>query len=538
MTAGTLAAGTRLTPARAVNSLVLQQVRRGALIVAVVCGGMSAIVAIQYRSMFGDALDQTALRALTENPAIRILFGTPVALDDAGGFTVWRTGTPLLILAGAWVILAATRITRGEEDAGRWDLLLAGRLRIVDLTRRCLVVLIGAAVSIGVAVAVALLAVRTDRVGATIHAAGISAATITFATTALLAAQVVSRRSVATGLGLGALGLSQLLRMLSDGVPQMAWTAWVTPLGLVAKSAPYADNRVVPLVVLSTFPVALAGATLFAASRRDLGGGLVTASTRRRPRTAMLRSPGGFAVRRATGATVAWALALGVYFLIIGSMLASVLQFLEANHRFGELAAAAGFDLGSAEGFAAALFSLLAIPTGVYAATRLSTMVADERARRWTPLFAAPISRIRLGAVEVAVIGTAVVVLHVVAGLAMVAGAAMVGAPLSIGESLAGALNSVPVAWLAAGAAAFAVGWLPSAVTLVGVLPVVGGFLLVVMTNGSPSLKWLADLSPFTHLAAVPDSPPDWFVTVVFMFIALALTGVGGFGYQRRDLST
>ena len=49
------------------------------------------------------------------------------------------------------------------------------------------------------------------------------------------------------------------------------------------------------------------------------------------------------------------------------------------------MAAAAGFaGLDSANGFAAALFSLLAIPTGLYATTRLAAMVADEKARRWT----------------------------------------------------------------------------------------------------------------------------------------------------------
>ncbi len=54
---------------------------------------MSAIVAVQYRTTFQGSIDQSGLRALAENPAIRILFGPPVALDDAGGFTVWRTGT-------------------------------------------------------------------------------------------------------------------------------------------------------------------------------------------------------------------------------------------------------------------------------------------------------------------------------------------------------------------------------------------------------------------------------------------------------------
>ena len=139
-------------PGRAVGRLVLRQIRRGALIVAVVCGGMSAIVAVQYRSMFQGGLAASGLQALAENPAIRILFGTPVALDDVGGFTVWRTGLPVLVLASVWILLAATRITRGEEDAGRLDLLLAGRLHMVDVIARCLVAVAASTLVISTAV--------------------------------------------------------------------------------------------------------------------------------------------------------------------------------------------------------------------------------------------------------------------------------------------------------------------------------------------------------------------------------------------------
>ncbi|MEV0293522.1 hypothetical protein [Nocardia sp. NPDC050710] len=103
---------------------------------AVTAAGMSALVASQYQTTFADAIDTNAIRALAENPAIRVLFGTPRALDDPGGFTVWRTGTPVLVLSGVWALLAATRVTRGEEDAGRWDLLLGGAVRAVDLLVR------------------------------------------------------------------------------------------------------------------------------------------------------------------------------------------------------------------------------------------------------------------------------------------------------------------------------------------------------------------------------------------------------------------
>jgi ABC-2 type transport system permease protein len=524
---------------RAIVRLIVRQVRRGTLIVAAVSAGMSALVAVQYRTTFEGSLDQSGLQALVENPAIRILFGPPVALDDAGGFTVWRTGTPVLILASVWILLASTRITRGEEDAGRLDLLLAGRLRMVGVVLRSMAAIAGAALVISAAVGAGLIAAGTDATGALVYAAAVLGVTLTFAAGALLAAQIMPTRSAAVGVTVALLGMALLVRMLADGAPRLAWSAWTTPFGLTARAAPYADNRIGPLLVLAAFPIAFGLVTLITARRRDVGSGVIELATSRRPRTGLLRSLSGFAVRRAIRITVSWATGIAAYFLLVGALIASILEFFDTNRRFAELAAAAGFaGLDSADGFAAALFSLLVIPTGLYAATRLAALVTDEKARRWTPLFATDVSRIGLAGTEIAVTTAGMLLLHVIAGVAMWTGAAITGAPLSIDHALAGALNSAPVAWLAVGAAALAVGWLPSAVGAIGAVPVVGGFLLDVLTQDTNAPTWVVDLSPFVHLAAVPNAEPDWGTTAAFTAIGAGLIALGLLGYHRRDLIT
>jgi ABC-2 type transport system permease protein len=542
MTAATLpgspvAAVPHLAPGRAVSRLAVRQLRRGAVVVALICGVMSALFASQYQKI-RSLLDESGLRAMAGNPIERILLGPPAALDDPGGFTVWRTGTAVLVLASVWIMLATTRITRGEEDGGRWDLLLAGRLRTVDVVFRCLAALVGSATLIGVAVAAGLLAARTELAGAVIHAAGITCVALTFATTALLAAQIMPGRSGATGLTVAALGVGLTLRMIADGSHQLAWLAWATPFGLTARAAPYADNRIVPLIVLGAFPIVLAGAALFAARHRDLGDGIVAVPDSRPPRTRLLQSIGGFALRRTARTTLGWATGIAASFLLAGALLASVLEYFQTNPRIAELAAAAGMSgLGSVNVFAASLFSLLPVPTGLYAAMRLATMVADEKAGRWTLLFAQPISRVRLVSAEIAVTVGGVVALHCSAAAAIWSGAKITGAPLQIADSLAGALNSLPVALLAAGAAAVGVGWLPSAAGAMGALPIVGGFLVnaIMLTFKAPG--WVANLSPWAHLAAVPETPPNWAATTIFLFIGAILTALGVYGYVQRDLA-
>jgi ABC-2 type transport system permease protein len=543
MTAATLPgspvpAGPQLAPGRAVTRLAVRQLRLGAVAVALICGGISALAASQYKPI-GDLLDESGLRALAENPAIRILSGPPVAIDDPGGFTVWRTGPAVSVLASVWIILAATRITRGEEDGRRWDLLLAGRVRMADLVVRCLAALVGSAALIGVAVAAGLLAARTEPTGALIHAAGITCIALTFATTALLAAQIMPSRSGATGLTVAALGIGLLLRMTADGSHQLAWLAWATPFGLTARAAPYADNRILPLIMLGAFPIALAGASLWAARHRDLGDGIVAVRNSRSARTRLLRSIGGFALRRTGRITLGWATGVAAYFLLVGATLAWLLELFQTNPRFAELAAAAGLGGHNLENvLAAAVFSMLAVASGLYSAMRLAAMVADEKAGRWTLLFAQPTSRVRLMSTEIAATVGGVVALHCSAALAVWSGAKITGAPLQLSDSLAGALNSVPAALLAAGAAAVGVGWLPSAVFAIGALPVVSGFLVNVIVQTTKAPGWVVNLSPWAHLAAVPDTPPNWAATTIFLLIGATLAGLGVYGYVRRDLAT
>ncbi|GAB4102348.1 hypothetical protein GCM10028790_13660 [Micromonospora taraxaci] len=520
-----------------VTRLALRQVRRGALIIVALVAGMSAMVAATYASTVGDALDAAALAALAENPAIRTLFGQPVALDDAGGFTVWRTGTVLSVLVGTWGLLAATRVTRGEEDAGRWALVAAGRLPVTAIVARHVAVLTGAVLTAGVAAGAALLAVGTSPAGAVLHGVGLALVGVYFVAAGALMAQVFASRAAASGAATALLGAGLLLRMVGDGVDALGWLRWLSPFGLVALAQPYAANRVLPLVVLTAFAVTLLVVAVLAARPRDLGGGWLAASAGRRPRLGLLGSVSGFAARRLARPLAGWAAGVGAYYLLIGVLTVSMTEFLTENARFADLAAQAGFaGLGSVEGYVAAMVTLLAIPAGVFAAVRSAAFAADEAAGRLTLLHAQPLTRTRFLLAELVVTGSGTTALLVAAGLATWAGASTVDAPLGLLAALAGTLNVLPVALLSLGAATFAVGWLPRAAAIVGALPAAGGFLLQVVADSTGAPGWVGQLSPYAHLAPVPDAAPNWAASALMVIIAGALAALGLFGYQRRDL--
>lgn len=535
--AGVVAATPR-SARRALDGLAVRQVRRGAVVVLAVAAGMSALVAVQYRTTFAGALDGPALQALAANPAVRTLFGPPLALDDPGGFTVWRTGTPVAVLVGVWALLAATRITRGEEDTGRWDLLLSGRFAIAGVVGRHLGVLTVAVVAVGVAVTGAMLAAGTTATGAVLHGAGIALVGCCFAAAGALAAQVLPNRSSATGAAVAVLSATLLLRMLSDGPDALAWLRWATPFGVLGEVAPYAHDRPGPLLLLAAVAVALSGAAVAAAAHRDSGDGLLGRSRSRRPRTRLLGSVGAFAVRRSLRPLAGWTVGVAAYYLLVGALTVSITGFLTGNARFAELAADAGFGgLGSVTGFAAALFSLLAIPAGTYGAARIAATADDEASRHAVLLFGLAVSRARLACTDVAAAVAGALVLLAAAGVAMWAGARSVRAPLGLGDALAGAFNVAPVALLCVGAATLALGWAPRAVLAVGSLPAAGGFLLQVVAQSVDAPGWVAGLSPFAHLAAVPRTAPDPAGITGMCAVAVLLAALGVLGYTRRDLA-
>jgi ABC-2 type transport system permease protein len=89
---------------------------------------------------------------------------------------------------------------------------------------------------------------------------------------------------------------------------------------------------------------------------------------------------------------------------------------------------------------------------------------------------------------------------------------------------------------LCLGAAQVAIGWVPQAVLALGAVPAVGGFVLTVLVDTFGGPNWLAQLSPFAHLARVPATAPDWAGAAGMIGVSVLLAGLGIAGFARRDL--
>ncbi|GAB7045101.1 hypothetical protein [Catenuloplanes indicus] len=524
-------------PGAAITGLAARQIRRGGAIVLLLAAGMPALVTATYDGLTADPAAAAGLTRIAANPAIRTLFGTPIALDHAGGFTVWRIGTVLAVIVTVWAALTTTRVLRGEEDAGRWSLLLAGRSTPRAALLRHLAVIAVVPVAAGIAVTAALWTAGPDPAGAIVHGAGITAAGLFAIAVAALAAQVFPSRAPASGTTVAVLGAGLLLRMIGDGLAALGWLHWLSPFGLLALSSPYGRDDPLPLLLLTAATVGIAATALAAAGRRDIGGGLTAPAGGRAPRRWLLGGPVAFAVRRAIGPVLAWAAGIGAYFLLIGLTARSVTEFLTGNTVFADAAAQAGFaGMHTVEGFTASIFALLALPAGAFTAARMGAFAAAETGRHLTSLAAAPLTRTRLLTAETAAAAGGALILLTVAALATWAGVAVAGGGLTLPAALAGTVNTLPVVALSLGAAVLSAGAAPRVTVLAGTLPATGGFLLLILAEATGAPGWTRNLSPFAHLAPVPLTGPAWTATLTMTAIAAGLAIGGAVAYTRRDL--
>ena len=87
-----------------------------------------------------------AALATTSDAGLAILLGPVGDIETVGGYMVYKCFVFLTTIGAIWGLLAATKLLRGEEDAGRWQLVLSGGTRATRATAATLAGLAGAVV--------------------------------------------------------------------------------------------------------------------------------------------------------------------------------------------------------------------------------------------------------------------------------------------------------------------------------------------------------------------------------------------------------
>lgn len=490
----------------------------------------------------------TALQGAGSSPAVLVMRGVPVG-TDLGALVNFRNLASILVVVALMSTFAVVRHTRQNEETGRAELIGAGAVgRHAPLTAALVLVFL-ANVVFGAAMTGTILASGLTAEGALAFGAACTATGLAFAGIAGVAAQLFQGARAANGFAASTVGVFYLVRGIGDALGERSadnltvtpnWLSWLSPLGWGALVRPYGQERWWVLVLPLALCAVCVAVAFVLVDRRDLGAGLIPDRPGPAHASRGLRSPLGLAWRLNKGSTIGWVIGGAVFGLGIGSLGKTVKDALGTNAGVVEmmegLAGSGGPDL-VAIFFAAMMNTYGALAAG-FVIQALLRLRSEEVGGTAEAVLSTAVGRIRwVGShVACAVVGAAVMLVLAGAftGLADAASGGDVGVLTLAGAGLA----QLPAALVVAGVVVLAFGGLPRLAVGAawGMLVLSIAFGLFGDLFGLPQA--VRDLSPFTHVPAIPAVDPSATPLVALTAVAVALTAAGMALFRRRDLAT
>ena len=523
-----------LAGTRALTRFVL---RRDRVRIVVWIAAIVALVVMTVASVKGlyptDADLRNAASASEGNAAAIAFNGPAQALDTLGGQVAFQTGTFGLVVVALMSLLMVGRLTRGEEEVGRLELVRSLPVGPHAPTTSAMLTVAGMDVAVGALVAGSLVVQGLPTAGSLAFGLSFALVGFLFAGVALVVAQVSENTRVVYGTAGAVLGASFVLRAVGDiGDGTLSW---LSPIGWAQKARPYAGERWWPFLVIVVASVALVAAAAVLSRRRDVGAGLVAPRRGRAHATPGLASPWGLALRLQRGSVVGWS--AGVLFtgVAYGSIADSVDEFVKDNKALADIIAAQG--TGSlADSYLAMSFRVLALVGAGFAIQSAMRLRSEETSLHAESILATAVSRMRWAAGHLSVAFGGTLVVLAVAGLSVgVSDAAVTGDIGVVAKSLGAAFAYVPAVWVVVGLT----------VALIGLVPrfaaAAWGFLTLCFVIGMLGQlldlpAWVDDLSPFQHVPLLPAAGLTIVPLLALIAATLALTGLGLWGLRRRDI--
>ncbi|HXQ18355.1 MAG TPA: hypothetical protein VN781_01870 [Acidimicrobiales bacterium] len=530
-------------PGAVVAGLTARRAARSGLLWGYVFSLFVASTALGYAATYKTQTARDHLAAtFGTNAAIDALIGPAHQIQTVAGFTAWRSLGVLSIVGAVWGLLAGSRLLRGEEDAGRWEVLVAGQTTRRRATGQALVGL-GA----GAATLWTLTAIVTTVVGrsAKVHieagqalffALSLVAGATMFLAVGALSSQLAATRRQAAAYGGALLGLSYALRLVADSTSGFGWLRWVSPLGWVEELEPVVAQRALALLPIAGFTAALVVLTVWLAGRRDLGASVLPDRASALARTRLLSGTTGLAVRLARPTLVGWAAAIALFALVIGFIAKAAGTVITSSSSAEHAIARLGVSGTGARLFLGVTFLMVALLVALVAAGQAVAARTEEAEGQLDNLLVRPVHRASWLAGRLVVTATALVISGGLAGLSTWLGATSQHSHVGLGDLVSAGANIVPPAVCVLGVGVLALGFWPRAVSTAAYGLVAWSFLVDLIGGLIGLNHWVLDTSVFHQMAPAPAVSVHWSTDAVMVAIGVAMAAVGGLALARRDL--
>jgi ABC-2 type transport system permease protein len=474
--------------------------------------------------------------AVGEGDALVVINGDIAGLDTLGGVIANEFGFVASFAIPFMAIALVARMTRKDEEQGRLELLLAGRIGRSAPLVAALLVVGGALALTALSLFLALVVVDVPTADSALYAASMLGLGLVFAAIAALTAQLVEHARGVTGVGLAAIVAAYLLRGIGDVAEGgLAWLTWLSPLGWQEETRAFGDSRWWPLLVAFGVAAVLAAAAVVVSSRRDLGGALLRRGAAAPSASGFLRTQLGMAVRLHQGSVLGWAIGALVVMAVFGGLADPLIDAIAGNEA---LAQAMGIQPGPGgtgiDVVIAMSVLILALLAAGYAVQASGILRAEETSGRLEPTLAGGISRWSWLGTQVLVIALGVLGVAVLGG-----GALAVTAAWSTGDDVGGVAEAtadfLPAVALLGGVALLLFGVLPRLQPL-GWVAYAGSALVVYLGDPLDLPDWVRNLSPFHLVGRPPQESVDTGTLVGLSAGALLAVAIAFVGFRRRGI--
>ncbi|HLM97245.1 MAG TPA: hypothetical protein VK283_13085 [Acidimicrobiales bacterium] len=530
------------SPGTVVGWLTASRAVRSGALWGLVFGVSIASSEISYTTIYKTQPERDALAAAYgSNKATSALFGPAPQLQTVAGFTAFKVSMTLMILGAVWGLLLSTKLLRGEEDEGRWDLLASGQTtRRRSATQALLGLGAGLLVLWAFTAAIAVLSGRGSSVSiaagpSLFFALAMVATACMFLAVGALTSQLAGTRRQAASFAAVFLGLAYAIRMIADAGVGLHALIWVSPLGWVEQLHPLTGPRPAALLPIAAFTLAVAAVAVLLAGSRDVGASILPDGAHARPRLGLLFGPTGLAIRMMRATVIGWGLAIALSAFLYGLIAKSASATISGSS-VKEVFSRLGATGNGAEAVLGVCFLIEAVLLAFVAAGQVTLARSEESEDRLEHIVAGPVSRSswlggRLGvAVIVLVLG------GVAAGVFGWLGASSEHAGASFTNLLEAGVNLVPPAIAILGLGVLVLGVRPRLTSAVVYGYLAWSLLLVVVGGIGAVDHWVLDTSVFHQMASAPAVPPRWEANGVMIGLGGAAALLGGLLFGRRDL--
>jgi len=529
-----------------VRRFVARQTWHGALLWAAIFSAFTASKAVGYAAAYPSTSSrQLIIHTLGSNTGLNAMFGKPYQLETVAGFTVWNCLGIMAIVGAVWGILAVTKTFRGEETAGRWEMLLTGQ---TTARRAAGNALLGIGFSLLLFyVVLALCFVGVGAIHTVQYSAGaglffalaVVASIAQFVAVGALASQIMPTRSRAAGSAAAFFGICFFLRAMGN-TTSAEWLRNISPLGWIDNLHPLHQPNPWWLVPIACMTFAASGLAIFLAGRRDLGASVLPDRETAKPHLLFLRSPLLAAIRLTRISALTWIFAITLMATLFGLLTKAATQlFTNSSNASGVIhrISHANDTLGPLT-FLGVTFFILMVIIMSYAASAIGAVREDEAEGYLDNLLVQPLSRTKWLLGRIGLIVAVIVLAGSFTSVGAWTGASLQHLHLPFHNIWVAGVNAMAPALLTLGVAVFGFGFAPR-FALIGSYGVIAWSFLVQMVNSGINLNhWILDTSVLHHIALAPATEPNWQAAGIVAGLGVLAGALGILRFHYRDLQT